>query len=437
MMNLKMSQALYPVVSQSPVKRASVIFASFLLLFCSATNSHAVGSGGVNALERQNDPYLIVVSIDGFRWDYADQHNTPTLDRLAAEGIRARSMRPVYPTLTFPNHYSIATGLYPANHGLIGNKFPAADHQSFYSLKDRESVQNGSWYGGEPIWVAAEKAGLVTAAYYFVGTEAAVQGVPMTYWNVYDAGVPGDERVQQVLDWLSMSDEQRPHLVTLYFEDVDTATHYYGPDSAQGTAAIEKVDGYLATLVDGIANLPIAEEVYLVVVSDHGQAQTLDEPPFILDSVSELNDLVVIDHGAATFLFFPQPEPQRARLIRDEINQSWGHGEAILLEDAPAEWRLSGNANLPDLIVQADPGYLVFSTAAKAGHSSVGDHGWVPDFADMHGIFYARGPSLPAGLEIPEISVVDVYPLMMNILNLPITTPIDGDKNRLPALMSP
>ena len=146
------------------------------LFLITCSTAFAAGSGGTNAPGQRDKPYLILVSIDGFRWDYQALYDTPTLDRIATSGVRADAMIPVFPTLTFPNHYSIATGLYPANHRLIGNKFPSKDRRRMYSLSDREAVQDGSWYGGNPVWVEAENAGLVTAAYYFVGTEAPVNG---------------------------------------------------------------------------------------------------------------------------------------------------------------------------------------------------------------------------------------------------------------------
>jgi len=395
----------------------------------------AAGSGGINAPEVRDRPYLILISIDGFRWDYQDLYDTPAIDRMAAAGVRADAMIPVYPTLTFPNHYSIATGLYPANHGLIGNRFPSKNRQKFYSLYERETVQDGSWYGGEPIWVAAERAGLVTAAYYFVGTEAPVDGVNPTYWKTFDAAVPGSRRVEQVLDWLALHDAHRPHLVTLYFEDVDHATHKYAPESPQSRKAVERVDGYLGQLMDGIAALPVADDVYLMLVSDHGQARIRDDAPFIIDHVVNLDGVLSVDHGAASFLYLPESDSRRAIEIRDAINGSWKHGRAMLPPEAPPEWHLTETAGFADVIVQSDPGYTVYSLSEASGHSSMGDHGWAPEFEDMRGIFLASGPRLPKGVRIPPISATDVYPLMMEILSIPINQPIDGDPERLPSLL--
>lgn len=396
----------------------------------------ATGSGGVNAPDMRDRPYLILVSIDGFRWDYQDLVDTPALDEIAASGVRAESMLPVFPTLTFPNHYSIATGLYPANHKLIGNHFPNKERTRFYSLADRTAVQDGYWYGGQPIWVAAEKSGMVSAAYFFVGSEAPVDATPLTYWHDFDASIPGSERVRQTLQWLSMPSARRPHMITLYFEDVDTATHDYGPGSQQSFAAIEKVDGYLQELIDGIHALPISDQTYVVVVSDHGQTAFLtDAEPFIIDTVANLNDVIPIDHETSAFLYFKNPDKARAVSIRDAINGAWDHGRAMLPEDTPAAWQVNSEAGFADVIVQADPGYAVYTSEEHVRDDAVGGHGWPPESKDMHGIFLASGRRLPQGARIESIKNIDVYPLMMEILGLPITTPIDGDRQELVELL--
>jgi predicted AlkP superfamily pyrophosphatase or phosphodiesterase len=409
--------------------------AAILLLYVNA-NVFASGSGGVNASEHLDKPYLVLISIDGFRWDYQDLYDTPALDEIAAGGVRAERLIPVFPTLTFPNHYSVATGLYPANHGLVGNTFRNAEWDAWYSISKRETVQDGWWYGGEPVWVAAEKAGMVTAAYYFVGTEADIQGVPMTHWHMFDASVPGRDRVEKVLEWLTLPAQQRPHLITLYFEDVDTITHRFGPGSKRSIAAIKKADGYIETLLNGIDALPHGDEVYLVVVSDHGQIEKQrDQEILVIDEVVDTSGLAIVDHGAAAFIYILEGAQERAIEIRDAINTQWAHGKAMLRQDAPQAWRVSENAGFADVIVQADPGYLVFSYADRIEKNSRGDHGWAPEAEGMHGIFLASGPRLPKGKKIGPLSAVDVYPLMMEILGLPITTAIDSDPERLLPLL--
>ena len=404
---------------------------ALLCLLFACSFAFANGSGGVNAPAHRDKPTLVLISIDGFRWDFQDLYDTPTLDRIAASGVRAERMIPVFPTLTFPNHYSIATGLYPASHGLIGNRFPSKDRQRFYALSDRQAVQDGSWYGGQPVWVAAEKAGMVTAAYFFVGTEADVDGVPMTYWNAFDDSVAGEARVDQVIDWLSMPEDRRPHLVTLYFEDVDSTTHRFGPGSPESISAIRRVDGYLDRLLTGIDDLPVVENLYLVVVSDHGHIPFVEnEMPFIVSSVIDTEGLRIVDHGASTYIYLPEPDLERATQIRDRINDAWSHGTAMLADETPDAWRVSSDAGFADVILVADPGYAALARPVER-FVLKSTHGWAPEAPDMHAYFLASGPRLPKGETIGAIHAVDVYPLMMAILGLPITTSIDGDPARL------
>jgi predicted AlkP superfamily pyrophosphatase or phosphodiesterase len=377
------------------------------------------GSGGRNAPDRLDSPYLVLVSIDGFRWDYPSIYATPALDRLAASGVRAESMRPVYPSLTFPNHYSIATGLYPAEHGIVHNDFPNGERNAWYHLRDRSSVEDGRWYGGVPIWVAAEKAGMVSAAYYFVGTEAAIGDVSPSHWYSFDESVPADARVDQVIDWLQLAAEERPHMITLYFEDVDTAGHDFGQGSVELAEAVAQVDASIGRLLDAIDELEIRDKVHVLVVSDHGQTGFVDpDKALILSEHIDLEGLEIVDGGTYASIYQKAPDKVRAAEIRDAINANWSHGSAYLRDEAPEEWRVSDNARFPDIFVAPDLHHAALSVSDKRDKLKLGDHGWDPKHREMHGIFLANGPRLEAGQQIGEISVVDIYPLMLELLQI-------------------
>ena len=207
------------------------------------------------------------------------------------------------------------------------------------------------------------------------------------------------------------------------------------PSVARLVPAVERVDGYLARLLDGIEALPIADDVYIIVVSDHGQRAFADGAiPFIISDAVDLDGLTVVDHGASTYLYFPEPDHERAVAIRDTINREWEHGKAMLREETPESWRTTEEAGFADIILVGDPGYGALS-GLREPSSVKSTHGWSPEVEDMHGFFLASGPRLPKGETIGPINVVDVYPLMMEILGLPITTPVDGDLAMLPGLL--
>lgn len=415
-------------------KQAALVCCLLLGQGCSQPTEFQSGSGGRNARDQQAKPYVILISIDGFRWDYQDLAATPGLDRIAESGVKADALIPVFPTLTFPNHYSIATGLYPVNHGLRGNTFASADRQRWYSLRDRTAVQDGSWYRGDPIWALAERHGMVSAAFFFVGTEAPIGGVRPTYWNTFDASVPDERRVDQVLQWLDLPAESRPHLITLYFEEVDSQSHAYGPASPPSLQAVEHVDQQILRLLRGVDQLPIRDQVYFVVVSDHGQAPYKPGEPYFVDDHVDLTGIDVVDHGAAAFLYL-NDRLAAAPAIRDRINASWENGQAWLPGNAPAAWHLRADAGFADIIVQADAGHAVVSRRSQFRGTSRGDHGWAPEMPAMRGTFLASGPALPAGKRIPAINAVDVYPLLTAILALPISNAIDGDRDLLVRLL--
>ncbi len=391
--------------------------AALLLLFAAATAQ----AGGFNAPEHADKPYVVLVSIDGFGPDFRAMADTPALDELAATGIRASSLVPVYPTVTFPNHYSIATGLYPAEHGLVDNHFPAADGDGWYRMYDRSTVQDGRWYGGEPLWVSAEKNAMLSAAFFFVGTEADIQGIRPTYWYPYDGSVPGEARVDQVLDWLALPAPGRPHLVTLYFDDVDLTAHRTGPRSQETRAAIRRVDGHLRRLLDGLERLPVAERTYVIVVSDHGQLATdRAAPPYVLSEHVELDGLTIRDGTTYLGLWLNTPDPARAAAIRDRVNATWDHGRAWLRQESPSRWRVpADDRRFADVALMAEPGHAIVSVPERIPKIKAGNHGWDPSVPAMHGIFLARGPGLPEGVSVGERHVTDVYPLVTAILRLP------------------
>jgi arylsulfatase A-like enzyme len=415
-----------------------VSVAVLVLLLAAPADAGPKGSGGVNDPALRDKPYIVLFSIDGFRWDFAEMVETPAMDFLAENGLRAEALQPVFPTLTFPNHYSIATGALPTNHGIIANEFPNRDRSRWYHYKDRETVQDGGWYRRDPIWVTAERRGMVTAAYFFVGTEADVSGIRPTHWRAFNAEDSDESRVQQVLDWLAEPPESRPHLLTLYTEDVDDHTHWHGPGSPESLASIARVDQRLQQLLDGIAKLPHGDQVYVIMVSDHGQAgYDSDQPALVIDEVADLSGVRAVEGGPFVYLYFSPEEKRRVLQVRDAINGSWNCGRALTPADAPPGWRIQGDRRFADLIVQADPGCGVISRGGLAHKMTPGDHGWAPEIPEMRGILYAFGPRIPAGARPGRVHVTDVYPMMLEILGLEAPHAMDGDPERLPSLLSP
>jgi len=291
------------------------------------------GSGGVNQPLQLERPYVVMVSLDGFRHDYLDLFPTPNLRRLADRGVRARGLIPVFPVNTFPNHYSIATGMYPDAHGLVSNSFYDPARGESYSLSDRTTVEDGSWYGGEPIWVTAETQGMVAASFYWVGSEAPVQGIQPTHWRRFDADVPYETRVDQVLEWLSEPEEHRPHMVTLYFEGVDAVGHNFPPESPELADAVVLVDRMIGRLMEGIEALPFGDLVYLIVVSDHGMAPFFAEQTYHLPDLVEIDPASVIEGASAHLVLYTPGGDESDDDLREEESSDSEVGEPLAEAD--------------------------------------------------------------------------------------------------------
>lgn len=409
------------------MKTLRLVAATLALAFLAACRPQVVTTqeGRVNAPGWLDAPYLVMLSMDGFRWDYLDKYPTPALQRLAAEGVRADRMIPAFPSKTFPTHYSVATGMYTEHHGLVGNRYWAPDKGARYDMADREVVEDGSWYRGEPIWVTAERQGMLSASYFFVGSEADVGGVRPTYWHRFDGSVPNQDRVDGVLAWLALPPEQRPHMITMYFSDLDNAGHDHGPDSREVEGAVSRVDLQIGRLLDGIAALPHGNQVYVVVVSDHGmlraegsRAQRVDMglfPGVRMVESGPYASLVVEEGGGAS----------RATAVRDSLRSMLSEAQVWLREEVPERFHYSADPRIGDIVVLADPGATV---GPKSGFSSRDSftHGWDNQIPEMGAIFLARGPGIAPGQRIGAFESVNVYPFLAHLLGLVPNPEIDG-----------
>jgi predicted AlkP superfamily pyrophosphatase or phosphodiesterase len=262
-------------------------------------------------------------------------------------------------------------------------------------------------------------------------------GVSPTHWRSYNKDTPGEERVDQILAWLAEPERSRPHLYTLYFENVDNNSHWHGPNSPQNIEAIKQVDAYIGRLMQGIAQLQHAEQVNIILLSDHGQAEYRTDPqPFILNQYADLKDTSIVEGGSYLSLYFDQKNPARAHDMVQTVNQYWKHGQAYLSSEAPLSWQVGANPRFPDVILMPELGYAVLSSEEMSRKISAGDHGWAPEAPAMHGFFVASGPNIKPGLSLGPVNSVDVYPLMLSILGLDGPETIDGDAGKLAVILS-
>src|SRR5271163_4652381 len=393
---------------------------------------------GANSPEARKQHYVILVSLDGFRYDYAKKYDAKNLQALAAAGASAPDgMLPAYPSLTFPNHYTLATGLYPEHHGIEANSFYDPERKQIYSLGNPSTVTDGSWYSGTPLWVLAEQQGMRTACFFWPGSEAEIQGLRPTYYLKYDDKVPNHARVEQVLAWLRLPEAQRPHFITVYFSEVDHQGHEQGPDSEEVRAAVAAVDKEIGALREGLAKLQLP--VDLIVVADHGMATVQGDWITLSDYFP--------DAGAFEKIVGPNLYPKSEADALRAYEALRGKSDKFTVyrrSQAPPALHDDTNPRSGDPIIVTTGPYLVrFSAPPPSGipeHKQVGAHGFDPaQVPDMKASFFAAGPDIRAGSTVAPFDNVDIYPLVAKLLGLDIahlkTGPIDGDLHPLQRIL--
>lgn len=414
---------------------ARLALASLLpaLIACSAPQALLAQPETGTTMPAPRQDTVLLVSLDGFRPDFLDLGITPHLQKLAADGVRAQWMNPSYPTLTFPNHYSIVTGLRPDHHGIVHNRMQDPVLGGF-SLADRAAVGDSRWWGGEPIWIGVQKAGMRSATMFWPGSEAPVQGQHPTQWRPFDKQVNANQRVDQILAWLDQPAAERPRLLTLYFDNVDTAAHHDGPSSAQARAAIATVDAALGHLVSGLRKRGLLDTVDLIVVSDHGMAEVTPEHVLAIEDIvtPEVAELV----SAGQVLTFRAKPGQTAQAERTLLGRH-DHFECWHKERLPARWHYGSNPRVPPIVCQMDEGWdaIPRDTVAEREPGRVrGSHGYDPALPSMRALFIAHGPAFRQNVVIPAFDNVDMYPLLTHLLGIPAAAN-DGDiRPLLPAL---
>lgn len=378
-------------------------------------------------------PYVVLVSFDGFRYDYADRLALPNFRRLAAAGVHARAMRPGFPSKTFPNHYSIATGLYPGDHGIVANSFWDPVRGAAFAIRDRAAVVDASWYGGEPIWVTAERQGVRTASAFWPGSEAPIRGVRPSTWMAYNEGLPNAARVDSIAAWLRRPGALRPHFIALYVSSVDKAGHDYGPTAPETDSAAVAADRVLGRLLDSLATSAVARAVDVVVVSDHGMMDVAADRIVDVSRWVDMKGVRTADPGPVLSMWFGGDVARRDAAyvaITRGLTQSGAHARIYRREQTPERWHVRAAPRAGDLLVVADPGWLVYPSAPTSTVHG-GSHGWDPNTPEMGAIFYAAGPDVRARGTIEAFDNVQVYPLLARLLRVRPAHDIDGSTKAL------
>jgi predicted AlkP superfamily pyrophosphatase or phosphodiesterase len=386
-----------------------------------------IGCGG------ESSSTVLLISLDGFRWDYFEKTDTPNLDRLAQTGVKARGLIPVFPTKTYPNHYSIITGLYPENSGVVGNIMFDPIMGDTFSVYERESVSDGRWYGGEPLWVTAEKQGVTAATLFWAGSEAEINGLRPSYWYPYDHDLPHADRIQQALAWFDLPQEHRPRLICMYFPDIDDGGHI-GTNSPELMEAIQRVDSSLGVFFEGLIQRGMMEEVNFVVLSDHGMAEIDSTQVIFLDDYIDIDKAGVINWTPVLGLRPPEIELDN---IYSALKGAHPRMQVYQREEMPSHLFYSKHHRIPLIIGIADEGWSISTRANYAQNPGLfngGAHGYDWSYPSMRGIFIARGPAFNHGQTIDHFQNIHIYPLLAKILDIK-PAPHDGSLDSVKVML--
>ena len=415
-------------------KLPALVFLVFLFQFLAVgqdTTQIIIGNRE-NAPEQQKKHYVILISADAFRYDLADKYDAKFLKSIREKGVQAASMQPCFPTLTFPNHYSIATGMYPAHHGIVANHFYGDSGRIKYDYTNPKAATNGAWYGGMPLWVLAEKQKMLSANFYWVGSEAKIDSIYSTYYYNYNEKIPIEQRISAVRNWLTLPEDKRPHLITFYFPQVDHTEHFYGMESDSVRKAVQFVDHAVMRLNEMVDSLGLP--VDFIFLADHGMMNTDFEHPIKMPAALDTSKFNMAYGGVLINLYAKNRSdirPAYRKLKKDAEGY-----QVYLKKNTPRRWHYGKRDDcynrIGDILLVPDPG-KVFNFSNK--RTSRGEHGYDNDLPEMQAVFYAWGPAFKSHLQIPPFANIHVYPLITHILGLKQTCTVDGDFNVLKGIL--
>jgi predicted AlkP superfamily pyrophosphatase or phosphodiesterase len=380
-------------------------------------------------------PVVVLLSWDGVRHDLPDLVELPGLQRLAREGVRAGRLIPVFPSNTFPTHVSLATGTHPDRHGIIDNRFIDPVRGAF------RPGDAADWLEAEPLWIAAERQGVSSATYFWVGSESDWRGQGTRYRIApFDDGRPEAAKVDQILAWLALPAGERPRLIMSYWRGADSHGHRHGPDASQVLRALEGQDTQLQRLLDGLDALDAWPLTTLIVVSDHGMTgigRHLD----LQGALAAAGIGARVTGGAVAQVYLDDPAGADAALA---VAAALTPVRAYKRDDAPHELRLRHPRRSGDLLVITEPPYSFSRPAGLEGSAmtllsslgrAFGGHGYEPTHPDMAGIFLALGRGVAPDTEIAEVHQVDVAATVARLLG--IDPPADSEGSPVPGIGIP
>jgi predicted AlkP superfamily pyrophosphatase or phosphodiesterase len=400
------------------------ILASTALIGCSSEKS-------ANQAATEPNP-LLLISIDGFMNEYLERNETPNFNRLINQGVKAEYMIPAFPTKTFPNHFTIVTGLYPENHGIIANNFYDERLDADFSFGPIDTPNDERWWGGEPIWITAEKQGLTATTFFWPGSEASYDGVQPSRWVEYDGSVPHEARIDSVMNWLDPDGPVQAHFSTLYFSFVDSEGHEYGPNSKEVDQTVQEMDRLIGVLLDEVQNRGLQGKLNIILTSDHGMSALSEERVIVIDEMISMDDVRMIDWTPVAMI---QPDSGKTNQVYQTLKENEENYRVYRKSELPDRYHFSDHYRIPEIIMIADDGYTITTREWLEERGVMGGtHGFDHELPSMRTIFFAMGPDFKSGEVAGPFQNIHLYELMSRLLNLD-PAPNDGSFEEVHTLL--
>ncbi|MEI7812754.1 MAG: ectonucleotide pyrophosphatase/phosphodiesterase [Ignavibacteria bacterium] len=378
----------------------------------------------------QGNTYVLLISYDAFRWDYSGRGITPNLDKIKAGGVSALSLRPTFPTKTFPNHISIITGMYPEHHGIVHNSFTNPVTDDHYRTSNKKAITNGKWYLGESFWETAEHHGIRTASYFWPGSELTDSARRPSFTMPFEQNKPYIDRIDAVINWLKMPYKDRPHFISLYINATDDVGHSYGPDSPEINSAICLEDSLTGILFGRLKEINMHDSINVIILSDHGMtAVSKDKAIFIEDIIGP--NYKIEGEGPVMMI---EPPADKLQDVYIKLKQKENHYKVYTRDNIPPHYFFNDNPFIYPVIIIADKGWLLTKNRTFFNDKEylyLGEHGYDNNELDMHGIFLAAGPAFKSGYKTGSLWNIDIYPLLCKIFGIVPRQNIDGEIERI------
>jgi len=372
-------------------------------------------------------PYVILISADGFRYDYAKKYQAKNILKLAEKGVSAKAMIPSYPSITGPNHYTMITGLFPSHTGFVDNYFYDQKRKDTFGMSVQSKISDGSWLGGIPLWSLAEKQGTLAASLFWVASNSDAGGTRPTYYYNYHEKFTADKKINVVLNWLKLPEDKRPHLITFYFPEVDKNGHLYGTESPELREAVEFVDDAVGKLIQKVNELQLPN-VNFIFVSDHGmQDVDLENPLEIPEILLDKNRFTYFN--AQTLLRVMVKNEAEVKQVYSELKKNKTKDYQVYLSEkfpAKLHYRSSDDrfGRIGQILLVPNAPKVFLESGSK---KTPGKHGYDPfKILEMRATFAASGPAFKEGKKIGQFRNVNLYPMVAEILGLKVSQTIDG-----------